>query len=326
MSERFRAAWWLRNPHAQPVWAKFMRRTPLPATRRERWELGDGDFLELERLDAPPGRPRLLVLHGLEGTPQSHYVRGFFAEAQRRDWAADLLIFRCCGSEPNRLLRSYHSGETGDLDQVVRRLVAREPGRPLLLAGVSLGANVLLKWLGEQGASAPPEVARAAAISTPFDLAEGSRFLERGFSRAYGAHFLRTLKVKAREKNARFPGRLRWDDVVAARTLWEFDDAVTAPAHGFRDAEDYYARSSSIDFLKAIRVPTLLLSAVDDPFLPPAVLERVRGIAKGNPALTAEFSEHGGHVGFVGGSVPWLPRYFAESHAVAFLESETPEV
>ena len=320
MSAPFRPAWWLRNPHAQTIWAKFMRQTPLPETRRERWELPDGDFIELERLDGAPGRPRLLVLHGLEGSPRSHYVRGLFTEAKRRAWAADLLIFRSCGAEPNRLLRSYHSGETGDIDYVVRRLAA-EGSRPLVLAGVSLGGNVLLKWLGEQRDAARMLVQRAAAISTPYDLAAGSRYLERGFSRVYGAHFLSTLREKAREKHVRFPGQLRWDATMAARTLWEFDDAVTAPVHGFRDAADYYARSSSIRLLADIRVPTLLLSAADDPFLPAEVLERVRALAAQNAALTLDFPEHGGHVGFVGGPAPWRPTYYAESRAMEYLDA-----
>ena len=321
MSPPFRPAWWLRNPHAQTIWAKFMRQTPLPHTRQERWELPDGDFIDLERLEGAPGRPRLLVLHGLEGSPRSHYVRGLFAEAKRREWAADLLIFRSCGAEPNRLLRSYHSGETGDIDHVVRRLRATDGSRRLFLAGVSLGGNVLLKWMGEQQTAARELVSRAVAISTPYDLALGSRHLERGFSRAYGAHFLATLREKAREKHVRFPGRLRWDAVLAARTLREFDDAVTAPVHGFQDAADYYARSSSINFLAGIRVPTLLMSAADDPFLPAEVLARVRAIAATNPALTLEFSERGGHVGFVGGAMPWRPSYYAEARAVEFLDT-----
>ncbi len=321
MTNGFRAPLWLRNPHAQTLWGKFVRRTSVPPTRVERWELPDGDFLDLCRLDAPSDRPRLLFLHGLEGTPRSHYAQAFFADAHRRGWAADLMVFRSCGEEPNRLLRSYHSGETGDLDLVVSRLVAAEPHRTLMLAGVSLGGNVLLKWLGERGANVPAQVAGAAAISAPLDLAQGSKYLERGFSRVYAAHFLRTLRAKAREKSARFPGQVRLPEVEAARTLWEFDDVMTAPVHGFRDAADYYARSSSIRFLHAIRVPTLILNAADDPFLPAAVLDAARTIALDNSALRIEFPQHGGHVGFVGGTVPWRLRYYAEHRALDFVEA-----
>jgi len=228
-------------------------------------------------------------------------------------------VFRSCGDEPNRLLRSYHSGETGDLGFVVSRLTADEPARDLLLAGVSLGGNALLKYLGEQSSALAPQVKAAVAISTPFDLAAGCRHLERGFSRVYQWHFLRTLRRKAHEKAARFPGRFDIAAVDAARTLWEFDDAATAPIHGFSSAADYYARSSSIGFLGRIRRPTLLMSAADDPFLPADVLDRVRGIAAGNPQLVLEFSSHGGHVGFVGGRVPWAAEYHAERRAVEFL-------
>ncbi|MBK5187171.1 MAG: alpha/beta fold hydrolase [Gemmatimonadaceae bacterium] len=294
---------------------------PLP-TRAERWVTADHDFLDLHRLDAPAGSPRLLILHGLEGTIRSHYAGGLLHEAQRRGWAADLLIFRSCGDEPNRALRFYHSGETSDLDSVARRLIRDDPSRLLLLAGVSLGGNVLLKWLGEQGDRTPEQVRGAAAVSVPFDLARGSRHLDRGFSRFYQAHFLRSLRRKAIGKSAHFPGAIRPEVVRRARSLYDFDDLVAAPVHGFRDADDYYSRSSSLHFLAKIRAPTLLLSARDDPFLPSAVLDDVRDIARRNPSLHLEFVERGGHVGFISGTVPWRPFYYAEWRVAEFL-SET---
>ena len=296
-----------------------MRRRPRLSTRAERWPTADDDFLDLHRLDGPPGAPRLLILHGLEGTVRSHYVGGLMQEAQRRGWAADLLIFRSCGDEPNRALRFYHSGETSDLDSVVRRLIAEDPERPLLIAGVSLGGNVLLKWLGEQGAHVPDQVKGAAAVSVPFDLARGSRYLDRGFSRFYQAHFLRSLRRKALGKSARYPGAIRADVVRRTRTLYDFDDLVTAPVHGFRDADDYYSQSSSLRWLARVRTPTLLLSARDDPFLPPEVLDDVRDIADESPSLRIEFVERGGHVGFIAGRVPWQPVYYAEWRVGEFL-------
>jgi predicted alpha/beta-fold hydrolase len=295
-------------------------RAPL-ATRAERWPTDDDDFLDLHRLDAPAGAPRLLILHGLEGTVRSHYAGGLLEEAQRRGWAADLLIFRSCGDEPNRALRFYHSGETSDLDAVVRRLIAEAPDRPLIVAGVSLGGNVLLKWLGEQGDRAPEQLKGAAAISVPFDLAKGSRYLDRGFSRFYQAHFLRSLRRKAIGKSTHYPRSIRPEVVHRARTLYEFDDLVTAPVHGFRNADDYYARSSSLHFLDRVRTPTLLLSAHDDPFLPRMVLDEVREIAARNASLHVEFVERGGHVGFISGTVPWRPFYYAEWRVAEFLES-----
>lgn len=313
-------AWWLPGPHARTIWGRFFRRTPPLATRTERWDTPDDDFIEVVRLDAPAGSPRLLILHGLEGAPRSHYARGLFLEAARRGWAADLLIFRGCGGEPNRAPRFYHSGETGDLDVVARRLMGADPDAPLLVAGVSLGGNVLLKWLGELGTSVPTGVVGAAAVSVPYDLARASRHIDRGFSRVYQHHFLRSLRRKALAKLARYPNLASRDSIEAARTLYEFDDVVTAPVHGFADADDYYARSSSIHFLTRIRVPTLLLSAFDDPFLPSDVLEDVRRIVATNELLEADFPRTGGHVGFVSGANPWKPFYYAEWRVAEFLE------
>lgn len=316
-------AWWLPGPHARTMWGRFFRRTPPLETRVERWETDDGDFIDLVRLDAPPGRPHLVILHGLEGTARSHYARGLLLEAVRRGWAADLLMFRGCSGEPNRAPRFYHSGDTGDLDAVARRLLANDATSPLLFVGVSLGGNVLLKWLGERGKSVDPRVTAAAAVSAPFDLARASRHIDRGFSRVYQRHFLHSLRKKALAKLGQYPELVSRERVRSARTLYEFDDIVTAPVHGFTDAGDYYARSSSIRFLSRIRVATLLLSAVDDPFLPSEVLEQVRDVARGNPYLEAEFLAKGGHVGFVSGQNPFRPFYYAEWRVAEFLERAT---
>jgi len=318
-------AWWVPGAHLRTLWGKLVRRAPLIETRIERWATGDGDEIELHRLTprsvSAPHAGRLLVLHGLEGTIRSHYLRGLLALAQRRGWAVDALIFRTCNGKMTRARRLYHSGETTDLDRVVRRLVHEHRGQPLALAGFSLGGNVLLKWLGERGADLPEEVRAAAAVSVPFDLERGARFIERGFARVYTRHFLRTLRAKARAKLANDPGLFDATALERARTLFEFDDAVTAPVHGFDDAADYYRRSSSLQFLSLIRLPTLLLSAYDDPFLPPLVLRQVERVARGNRFLTVEFHQRGGHVGFVSGRAPWAPRYYAEERVVEFLES-----
>jgi predicted alpha/beta-fold hydrolase len=318
-------AWWVPGAHLRTLWGKFVRRPPQLATRIERWQTPDGDEIELHRVD-PIDRNtahggRLLVLHGLEGTIQSHYLRGILAEAREQGWAADALIFRTCNGEVTRARRLYHSGETTDLDLVVQRLTRDNRGQPLALVGFSLGGNVLLKWLGERGDDLPPEVQGAAAVSVPFDLERGSRFIERGFSRIYTRHFLRTLRAKARAKLARDPELFDASALERARTLFAFDDAVTAPVHGFADALDYYGRSSSIRFLHAIRRPTLLLSAYDDPFLPSAVLSEVATIARENRCLVPEFHQRGGHVGFIAGHWPWSPRYYAEDRVLSFLRS-----
>ncbi len=294
-------------------------------TRVERWRTPDDDELELRRLDAPPDAPptvpRLVMLHGLEGTIGSHYLGGMLALARDRGWAADVLIFRGCNGELNSARRLYHSGETTDLDFVVRTLVEARPEQPLLLAGFSLGGNVLLKWLGEQGGALPRAVRAAASMSVPYDLARGARNLERGFSRVYARHFLRTLRLKATRKLEQHPGLFDRTALARARTIHEFDHAVTAPVHGFASALDYYTQSSAIRFLHGVRRPTLLLSAYDDPFLPGAVLNDVARLARTNSCLTVEFHQRGGHVGFVSGRMPGHARSYGEERMIEFLSA-----
>lgn len=315
----YRPAWWVRGGHAQTLWGKFFRaRPPLP-TRLERWETPDGDFLDIHRLDAKPGAPRLVFLHGLEGTIRSHYVGGLFTEAQQRGWGADLMMFRGCGTEPNRTRRFYHSGETTDLAFALDRVIHEHPNSPILLAGVSLGGNVMLKYLGERGNAVNNRVRGAAAISVPYDLERGARHLAQGSARIYDRHFVRSLRQKALSKLERFPDLFDANALAQAQTIYDFDDAVTAPVHGFADAHDYYSRSSSLGFIGTVRVPTLLLSAIDDPFLPSDVLDQVRAVAERNMCLTIEFTAHGGHVGFIAGRVPWRPFYYAEWRACEFL-------
>ena len=309
---KYRPAWFAPGPHVRTLWARLFRRIPLPPVERLRWDTPDGDFVDVLRLPAPPNRPRLVLLHGLEGSARSPYVRGLLHEIARRGWGADFMLFRSCSGEINRARRFYHSGDTGDLAFVVDRVLAEFPGVPLGVAGVSLGGNVLLKYLGERGDALDPRIVGAAAVSVPFDLGRGSRWLGRGFGRVYEHYFLDSLTRKTREKARLHPDVADLARLEQVRTLLEFDDLVTGPLHGFADADDYYAQSSSLHFLAHVRRPTLLLSAVDDPFLPCAVLDEVRAVAATNPHLVPEFVEKGGHVGFVAGRVPWRPFYYAE--------------
>ena len=322
---QYRPAWWLPDPHTATLWGRLGRREPVPKVRMLQWDTPDGDFLQIARLDAPesskPTSPRVLLLHGLEGGVHSHYVRAIFREAQARGWGADLLIFRTCGSAPNRLPRSYHSGETSDPAFVIDQITSEFPDAPLGLVGVSLGGNVLCKLLGERSDTLPQQVVGAVAMSVPFDLARASRHLGRGFGTVYERSFLRSLIPKALEKVGRHAELAPLSAVANARTIWEFDDTFTAPLHGFDSAADYYTRASSLSFLTNISIPTLLLSAVDDPFLPPDVLDQVRAVAHGNNALTLEFPERGGHVGFTAGRWPWNPWYYGEWRASEFLAS-----
>jgi uncharacterized protein len=320
----YRPAWFVPGRHLRTLWGKFVRRRPRVPASVERWTTPDDDVLVIHRLKGPPGRPLLVLLHGLEGSPDSHYARGLLARAHARGWSAAALVFRTCGGEMNRTRRFYHSGETTDLDFVIRRLTSETPEAPIVLTGFSLGGNVLLKWLGERAADVPATIRAAAAVSVPYDLARGSRYINRGFARVYERHFLRSLVRKAIEKRRRFPDIAPRIDLATLRTMWDFDDAVTAPVHGFRDATDYYQRSSSLGWLDRIRVPTLLISAADDPFLPRDVLDEVRAVARSNSALQCEFPEYGGHVGFIAGSLPWRPLYWAEWRVMEFLASRLP--
>ncbi len=316
----YRPARFLPGRDLMTVFGPLFRRPPRVPLRRERWELSDGDFVDLDFVhpEPPAARASLVVLHGLEGSSSAHYVRGLLAEAGRRGLRAAALNFRGCSGELNRMVRSYHSGETGDLREVVRRLRARLPGEPLVFVGCSLGGNVLVKWLGEEGALA--DARAAVAVSVPFDLALCARTLDGpgAMSLVYRTRFLRTLKRKSLEKAARFPGTFDAARVEAARTLAEFDEALTGPVHGFAGAEDYWAQSSSGPYLARVRVPLLLLSAEDDPFIPAQSIPREAAAA--NPAVTLEVHPHGGHLGFVEGPV-FRPRYYAERRALDFLET-----
>ncbi len=315
----FRSAWFAPNRHLQTVWGWLFRSNARLPLRMEQWPMPDGDQVELHRLDGVPGRPRLLVLHGLEGGPHSHYVHGLLQLAHARGWGGNLLVFRSCGGTLNDTRRFYHSGETGDLAAVIERLIDEAPVSPIGLIGVSLGGNVLLKYLGERDTDIRPALGAAATISVPYDLARGADAVSQGFARIYQRHFLHSLTRKVSAKLERYPDLCDSRALASARTLRDFDDVVTAPVHGFSSAADYYARSSSMQFLRNVRLPTLLLNARDDPFLPATVLDEVRSIAADNPMLEVEFPPSGGHAGFVAGRLPWRPSYYAEQRVIAFL-------
>ena len=320
---RYHPAWWVPGGHAQTLWGKVFRRQKFVPTRVERWETPDDDFLEVHRLDAPDNSaqdaPHVLLLHGLEGTVHSHYAQGLLGEMRRRGWSADLLIWRSCGSEPNRARRFYHSGETDDLNFVLTRIARERPNSLLGVAGVSLGGNIMLKYLGELGEAARTFVAAAAAVSVPFDLGRGSDYINHGFSKLYQQYFLGSLKQKTTEKQSRYPDLPSPEQVARISSLRMFDDTITAPVHGFRDAIDYYDRSSSIHYLMDVAVDTLLLNAFDDPFLPSDVLNSVAKIALANPHLTVDFQRRGGHAGFIGGHNPFNPLYYLERRVGEFL-------
>lgn len=314
---------WLPGAHAMTVFASVARVLPRPAGRRERWELPDGDFLDVDRFARPgPARgeeaPLLVVCHGLEGSSRAPYVRGLAALALSRGLAVLAMNFRSCSGEANRLPRFYHSGETGDLALAVDRLAAERPGRPILLAGFSLGGNVVVKYLGERGDRLPAELRGAAVISVPFDLERSARAVDGpGFwCWVYRERFMRRLRRKAAQKALRFPGVFDAARAARARTFAEFDAAVTAPLHGFPSAEAYWRTSSSGRFLAGVRRPLLALSSLDDPIVPAEALPVLEAAA--NPHVTLETVAAGGHVAFVSGW-PFRPGFWAEERAVGFL-------
>jgi predicted alpha/beta-fold hydrolase len=310
----YRSPGWLPGGHAQTIYPLLIRPDPLPY-HRERWETPDGDFIDLDWTDAPAARqprdsrPLLILFHGLEGSSSSYYAITLMGAAAAIGWSGVVVNFRGCSGESNRLARAYHSGDSEEIDWILRRLRALSPLRPLYAVGVSLGGNALLKWLGEREASTRDYLQAAAAVSAPLDLTACGHHLARGFNRVYTRHFLHTLKRNAAAKLCRHPGIFDERRMIAASNLYEFDDVVTAPLHGFNGAEDYWRRASSKPWLAGIRLPTLVLNARNDPFLPAQALPTPSQVAA---SVQLEFPRQGGHVGFVTGSLPgqldWLPQ------------------
>jgi len=316
---RFEPPWWAPNPHAQTLAGKVLRRLEDRSLRTRRMELPDGDFVDLheEPDPQPAGSPMVVLLHGLEGCSRANYVTTVARELVALRIRPIRLNFRGCSGEMNRLARFYHAGDTGDLDFVLRALRDEEPEAPIGAMGFSLGGNVLLKYLGERGRTNPADVACAVAVSVPFDLAAGARQLEGGgMGRFYTRYFLRKLRRKIHGKRQLLEPFMNTDRALGARSLREFDAVATARLHGFRDVSDYYERASSRQWLGDIRVPTLLLQAMDDPFQP--LSARPAEVLRENPYLVDGFSDGGGHVGFVRGT-PWKPEFWAERQAARFL-------
>lgn len=318
----FRPALWLPGPHLQTVGAKLLRPNPPVVLRRERIRTPDDDFLDLDFVTGVSkvgDAPLVVILHGLEGSTARGYVRLAMAEMAARGLAVVGMNFRSCSGELNVQPRFYHSGETGDLAFVLETLRERWPGRPMGALGFSLGGNVLLKFLGEAAAAGQEPLTAAVAVSVPFDLLAGTGVLESSpMGRLYTHYFLRSLRRKTQGKAPLIRDRIDLDGVLRARTLRQYDEAATAPLHGFPGAEVYYRRSSSARFLEQIRTPTLLLQSDDDPFLPREALPTAA--AERNPYLLAGFTSGGGHVGFVEGPGPWRPTFWAEREAARYLQ------
>lgn len=288
---------------------------PLPpvAYRRERWELDDGDFIDIDWLDNPVSAPLVVLFHGLEGSSGSHYVLSIMGALRDLGWRGVVVHFRGCSGSPNRLPRAYHAGDSAEIDWIMRRISRQNEllgcATPIYAVGVSLGGNALLKWLGEQGEQARQILDGVVTVSVPLDLAAAGRALDSGFNLIYTRHFLDTLKCKALQKLERFPGLFDAAAVAACTTIYQFDNLVTAPLHGFRDTDEYWNLSSSKPWLKQVRIPTLVINARNDPFMPASALPAP---AEVSAAVTLEFPEQGGHVGFMHspfpGKLTWLPQ------------------
>jgi predicted alpha/beta-fold hydrolase len=305
----YRAPAWLPGGHLQTIYPYVFRRLPAPPLERTRWDTPDGDFVDVDWLPGPADAPLLVLFHGLEGCSRSHYARALLRALKRIGWRAAVPHFRGCSGVPNRLARAYHSGDHDEIDWMLRRVAALTPSTPRFALGVSLGGNALLKWLAREEERACTLLLRAAAVSAPVDLAAAGHRLGQGFNRLYTWNFLRSLKRKSLAKLKTHPHIYPAAAVARARNLYEFDNLVTAPLHGFRDADDYWARASSKSELKRIVLPTLLVHARNDPFLPGGHLPAGQEVSA---AVRLEYPEQGGHAGFVSGAFPghldWLPQ------------------
>jgi len=313
----FTPAWWLRNRHAQTIWPNLFRRHPALPLIRERLELPDGDFIDLD-WTAKNHNPIVLLLHGLEGNAESHYIKGLLNHLVQINFQAVTMHFRGCSGEVNRLPRAYHSGDTEDLAFVVKQLTTRFPDRPIYGIGFSLGGNVLLKWLGETIQANP--LRAAVAVSVPFDLANAAQQLNQGSSRLYQAYLVRKLQrsLRLRLNNVTLP--VDSTKALSCKTIREYDDCVTAPLHGFVSADDYYRKSSSRQFLSTIEIPSLIIHAQDDPFMTADAIPTAAELAD---KVTLELSARGGHVGFIEGYFPFKARYWLEQRISQFLIEQT---
>jgi len=300
---------WLPGGNLQTIYPSTFIAKPPVRFRRERWDTPDDDFIDVDFVDGQPGQPLVVLFHGLEGSSDSHYCRALMAAVAARGWTGVVPHFRGCSGEINLAPRFYHSGDSSELDWILRRLATHRAALgagKFYATGVSLGANALLRWLGESQHQAE-FIDAACAVSAPLDLAGGGAALAHGFNRIYSHVFLRTMRPKCLVKLDQFPGLFSRDALLQARDLYTFDNIVTAPLHGYRNTEDYWNRASAKHILHDITVPTLVLNAKNDPFLPPQYLPKSAAAC-----VKLEYPEEGGHVGFPTGAPPgdlgWLPQ------------------
>lgn len=310
----FKPAWWLRSPHLQTLWPVLFKKRHKLDLIVEQVELDDGDFIDL-CWSKKSAAKTVLVLHGLEGSIESHYINGILYQLEQSGYRPVLMHFRGCSGRVNRLARAYHSGETGDIAYIVEHINNVTGEYPLAAVGYSLGGNVLLKWLGETADANP--LTKAVAVSVPFRLHDAAKRLETGVSKIYRDHLLASLRKTYIDKFQTMESPLDVD-VASLKSFWDYDDKVTAPLHGFSGAQEYYDKCSSRQFLKDIRVPVRIIHALDDPFM---FCETAPDISELNNNIDYLLERGGGHVGFVSGLFPFRPVYWCEDRVLEFIQS-----
>lgn len=321
IESKFKPAWWLTNPHAQTIYSSMRHPVQASIDRIEKMDLPDGDFLNLawSTADLPANAPLIIILHGLGGCVNSSYVARFMQAFNQQGWRTVLMHFRGAGQELNRFPRAYHSGDTADLDYLIQTLDQREPGTKKVVVGVSLGGNVLLKWLGEKSA-AQSIVSAAVAISVPFVLNIVANRMNIGFSRFYQTHLLNQFKeVFARKVNHFKNPPEAIKKAAECNCFWTFDDQVTAPLYGFNSVHTYYRECSSRKYLKHITTPTLIIHALDDPFMTTEVLPSENELSD---SVILELSKKGGHVGFITGNTPGVPVYWLDQRIPEYISEQ----
>lgn len=317
MSETFKPAWWLPNAHAQTLWGIYFRKPPNIPLNRERLELPDGDFLDLDWYDqADKTKPIFLILHGLAGSINSHYAKGLMKVMHKEGWRTVFMHFRGCSEEPNRLPRGYHAADTPDLDAVIRTLQSRQPKQKIAVMGISMGGMVLLHWLNQTTLDNP--VTAAIAVSTPFDVEKGIEYVRKNPLRQYYEKVLvRDMKKYMLKKFRSIRSPYSIDEIEKIKNCQEFDDLITAPMYGFKNAKHYYDNIRLIDKLNKINKPTLIIHAKDDPLVPPEAIPTARQLSS---SIHLELQQHGGHVGFVTDESIMSPVYWIEKRAPQFLK------
>ncbi len=320
-NNEFRPPWWLKNTHIQTI-LPVMTKVPLVTTSRQRIELEDGDFIDLDWTNKPKEHePIVLVLHGLEGSSESHYARRVLTVCNHKALSVCVHHHRSCSGESNRLARSYHSGDTQDLSVTLNLLKKEFPTSPIWSIGYSLGGNVLTKYLGETAEHSL--VDRAVIVSAPLQLSACAKRLEKGFSKVYQSYLIKQLqakvigKIKQPALNQQMP--IAEHQVAELNTFYAFDDKVTAPLHDFDGVEDYYKRASGLPYLKFICKPTLVIHAQDDPFMTKDVIPSKSELSS---FVDYELHQWGGHVGFICGGSPWKPKYYLEPRIISFLQDK----